>query len=165
MAPTPLRKGLETGSRISMIVGSIPPTNLNYIMTPLLKNLVLSILIGVVAYLAIGFNDDQTLRIPDSISTSTELLIIIVAIFIAVMLNRSTQVSGSVMQETETGTVKWFNVKKGYGFITRDQGDDVFVHFRNIEGDGRRSISEGQRVTFIVVPGDKGLQADQVSAL
>ena len=81
------------------------------------------------------------------------------------MLNRSTQVSASVMQETETGTVKWFNVKKGYGFITRDQGDDVFVHFRNIEGDGRRSISEGQRVTFIVVPGDKGLQADQVSAL
>ncbi|MCH7741102.1 MAG: cold-shock protein [Proteobacteria bacterium] len=69
------------------------------------------------------------------------------------------------MQESETGTVKWFNVKKGYGFITRDQGDDVFVHFRNIEGDGRRSISEGQRVTFIVVPGDKGLQADQVSAL
>ena len=59
--------------------------------------------------------------------------------------------------------MKWFNVKKGYGFITRDQGDDVFVHFRNIKGSGRRSISEGQRVEFKVTTGDKGLQADEVS--
>jgi len=60
--------------------------------------------------------------------------------------------------------VKWFNVKKGYGFITRDQGDDVFVHYRNIEGKGRRALSEGQRVTFIVIDGEKGLQADEVEA-
>lgn len=65
--------------------------------------------------------------------------------------------------DRETGTVKWFNVRKGYGFITRDAGDDVFVHFRNIEGSGRRAIEEGQRVSFVVTDGDKGLQADEVS--
>ena len=132
-------------------------------MTPLPKYMILSILIGVIAYLALGFIQDQTLRIPNSISTFTELLIIIVAIFAGGFLKSSASVTASSTKET--GTVKWFNVKKGYGFITRDQGDDVFVHFRNIEGDGRRSISEGQRVTFIVVPGDKGLQADRVAAL
>lgn len=132
-------------------------------MTPILKNIILSILIGAIAFVAIGFIRDQALPMPDSLSTSAELLIIIVAIFVAGLLSASAETRVSTDQET--GTVKWFNVKKGYGFITRDQGDDVFVHFRNIEGDGRRSISEGQRVTFIVIPGDKGLQADQVSAL
>ena len=61
------------------------------------------------------------------------------------------------------GKVKWFNAKKGYGFITRDQGEDIFVHFRNIKGQGRRSLSDGERVSFVVTHGDKGLQADQVS--
>ncbi|MBO6563952.1 MAG: cold shock domain-containing protein [Pseudomonadales bacterium] len=65
--------------------------------------------------------------------------------------------------DREMGTVKWFNVRKGYGFITRDQGEDIFVHFRNIEGKGKRAINEGQRVSFIVTNGDKGLQADKVS--
>ena len=70
----------------------------------------------------------------------------------------------STSGDFESGSVKWFNVKKGYGFITRDQGDDVFVHYRNIEGDGRRSVRDGERVTFIVVNGDKGLQAEEVTA-
>ncbi|MBL6687572.1 MAG: cold shock domain-containing protein [Pseudomonadales bacterium] len=65
----------------------------------------------------------------------------------------------------EEGTVKWFNTKKGYGFITRDQGDDIFVHFRNIKGQGRRSLNDGQKVTYVVIEGDKGLQADHVSPL
>jgi len=68
------------------------------------------------------------------------------------------------MSDRETGTVKWFNDSKGYGFIQRDQGDDVFVHFRAIRSDGFRSLSEGQRVEFSVVEGDKGLQADDVEA-
>ena len=63
----------------------------------------------------------------------------------------------------EAGTVKWFNVTKGFGFITRDQGDDVFVHFRSIRGSGHRSLTEGQRVRFEVVESDKGLQAVDVS--
>lgn len=65
----------------------------------------------------------------------------------------------------EPGTVKWFNVSKGFGFITRENGDDVFVHFRNIRGRGHRSLSEGQRVRFNVRESDKGLQAEDVSVV
>jgi CspA family cold shock protein len=67
------------------------------------------------------------------------------------------------MAERETGTVKWFNASKGYGFITRDSGDDVFVHFSAIVGDGYRSLDEGQRVEFTVAQGEKGLQAQNVT--
>ncbi len=63
----------------------------------------------------------------------------------------------------ETGSVKWFNVNKGYGFITTSKGDDVFVHFRSIRGKGRRSLRQGQAVRFDLVDGDKGLQAENVS--
>lgn len=63
----------------------------------------------------------------------------------------------------EQGTVKWFNVTKGFGFITRDSGEDVFVHYRSVQGNGRRTLKEGQRVRFNVVEGDKGLQAEDVS--
>lgn len=62
----------------------------------------------------------------------------------------------------EQGTVKWFNNDKGYGFINRDSGDDVFVHFSAIQGDGFKSLDEGQHVTFDVEEGDRGLQAVNV---
>jgi len=62
----------------------------------------------------------------------------------------------------EAGSVKWFNANKGFGFITRDSGDDVFVHFRSIRGEGHRVLHDGQRVEFEVSEGDKGLQADDV---
>lgn len=65
----------------------------------------------------------------------------------------------------EEGTVKWFNVKKGFGFIVRDSGDEVFVHFRAIRGRGRRVLRQGQLVRFDVVEASKGLQADNVSTL
>jgi CspA family cold shock protein len=65
----------------------------------------------------------------------------------------------------ETGSVKWFNVNKGFGFITTSRGDDVFVHFRSIRGTGRRSLRQGQSVRFDLAEGDKGLQAENVSAL
>ena len=68
------------------------------------------------------------------------------------------------MAERETGIVKWFNAAKGYGFIERDQGDDLFVHFSAIVGEGYRTLDEGQRVEFTVVDGPKGLQAQDVSA-
>ena len=61
-----------------------------------------------------------------------------------------------------TGTVKFFNTEKGYGFISRDDGDDVFVHFSNIEGDGFKNLEEGQRVEFDVGPGRKGDEAQNV---
>ena len=68
------------------------------------------------------------------------------------------------MSERETGTVKWFNDAKGFGFISRENGEDVFVHFRAIEMQGFKSLKEGQKVSFTVVPGQKGLQADAVQA-
>lgn len=65
----------------------------------------------------------------------------------------------------ETGQVKWFNVSKGFGFITRENGDDVFVHFRSIRGRGHRSLTEGQQVRFNVRESEKGLQAEDVSVV
>ncbi|MGQ0616863.1 MAG: cold-shock protein [Acidimicrobiia bacterium] len=61
-----------------------------------------------------------------------------------------------------TGTVKFFNAEKGFGFISREQGDDVFVHFSNIQGSGYKSLDEGQRVEFDVAPGRKGEEAQNV---
>ncbi len=63
------------------------------------------------------------------------------------------------------GTVKWFSNEKGYGFIEREGGDDVFVHFSAIQSEGYRSLTEGQRVEFEVVQGQKGLQASNVKLL
>ncbi|WP_024891073.1 cold-shock protein [Luteimonas huabeiensis] len=66
------------------------------------------------------------------------------------------------MSDREIGTVKWFNDAKGFGFISRESGEDVFVHFRAIQVQGFKSLKEGQRVSFTVVKGQKGLQADAV---
>lgn len=63
------------------------------------------------------------------------------------------------------GTVKWFNYKKGFGFIEQENGEDVFVHHRSIIGTGRKSLREGQKVLMDIVDGDKGLQAENVSPL
>jgi CspA family cold shock protein len=62
------------------------------------------------------------------------------------------------------GTVKWFSNEKGYGFIEREEGDDVFVHFSAINMEGYKTLTEGQRVEFEIVQGDKGLQAANVQA-
>ena len=69
------------------------------------------------------------------------------------------------MAERETGTVKWFDNAKGFGFIVRESGDDVFVHFSSIRGEGYRSLEEGQQVEFEIVQGQKGPQAQDVVAL
>jgi CspA family cold shock protein len=69
------------------------------------------------------------------------------------------------MSERVTGTVKWFNGSKGYGFIEREEGPDVFVHFSAIRGDGFRNLEEGQSVEFNVEQGQKGLQATDVAVL
>jgi len=69
------------------------------------------------------------------------------------------------MSEKEQGTVKWFNGSKGYGFIERDSGEDVFVHYSSIVADGYRTLTEGQRVEFVVTQGDKGPQAQEVAIL
>ncbi|WP_405162731.1 cold-shock protein [Nocardia sp. NBC_01499] len=67
------------------------------------------------------------------------------------------------MADRQSGTVKWFNDEKGFGFITPDGGgDDLFVHFKAIKSDGFKSLKEGQKVTFVAVQGQKGMQADDV---
>ena len=69
------------------------------------------------------------------------------------------------MSDRQTGTVKWFNDAKGFGFITPQSGPDLFVHFRSIQGNGFKSLKEGQAVSFVAVQGQTGVQADQVQAL
>jgi len=67
------------------------------------------------------------------------------------------------MAERMTGVVKWFNAEKGYGFISREGGDDVFVHYSAIQANGYRSLEEGTSVEFEIVQGNKGLQASNVT--
>jgi len=69
------------------------------------------------------------------------------------------------MSEREKGTVKWFNSSKGFGFISQESGDDVFVHFQSIQSDGYKTLDEGQRVEFSVTEGQKGLQASDVKVI
>ncbi len=84
--------------------------------------------------------------------------------------NRSTNKPSANTVNVDTskqtkGTVKWFNNKKGFGFIQQDNGDDVFVHHRSIIGSGRKTLREGQKVAMDIVDGNKGLQAENVSPL
>jgi CspA family cold shock protein len=67
------------------------------------------------------------------------------------------------MAEREEGTVKWFDAKKGFGFINRESGEDVFVHYSAIQGDGYRALEDGQKVEFDVVQGRKGLEASNLT--
>jgi CspA family cold shock protein len=70
-----------------------------------------------------------------------------------------------IMSERVQGTVKWFNATKGYGFIEREEGEDVFVHYSSIQSEGYRTLNEGQRVEFTIEQGSKGLQASDVILL
>ncbi|WP_025126795.1 cold-shock protein [Pseudomonas sp. PH1b] len=91
-----------------------------------------------------------------------------VVLHLAISLYRSSPAASAAttydMSNRDTGTVKWFNTSKGFGFISRDSGDDIFVHFRAIRGEGHRVLVEGQRVEFSVMNRDKGLQAEDVIA-
>jgi CspA family cold shock protein len=78
------------------------------------------------------------------------------------MMTPLNDMCGAVMAERETGTVKWFNNSKGFGFIERKDGEDVFVHFNQIRGEGYRTLNDGQQVEFSVIKGEKGFQAEDV---
>ena len=136
----------------------------------IIKKIAISIVIGLIAYEITKLSLNGSIQIPDTTSEISLLLLFIATSFVSQFVGggsaragTSASTSSYDSSDREMGTVKWFNVRKGYGFITRDAGDDVFVHFRNIEGKGRRAIEEGQRVSFVVTTGDKGLQADEVS--
>ena len=140
----------------------------------IVKKIVIATLLGFIGYEAIKLIDGGFV-LPAKTDELSILLILIATALAASLVGqlslprrtsrpaRSSASSNSANADgREDGTVKWFNVRKGYGFITRDAGDDIFVHFRNIEGKGRRVINEGERVSFYVTDGDKGLQADEV---
>ena len=141
-------------------------------MNILMKKILVSLVITIIVYPAlVAINGGNF--VPASAENYISLAILFIGIYVSTIGTYSSSsspasrkaVSKKASDDSEEGSVKWFNVKKGYGFITRDQGDDVFVHYRNLEGKGRRSIAEGQRVSFIVVDGDKGLQAEEVEAI
>ncbi|MDT8452824.1 MAG: cold-shock protein [Gammaproteobacteria bacterium] len=92
----------------------------------------------------------------------TSFISILIACIITIQLAGTSRKGLKVGSGRETGTVKWFNAAKGFGFITRENGDDIFVHFRSIQGKGHRSLGEGQTVIFEVAESDKGLQAVDV---
>jgi CspA family cold shock protein len=85
--------------------------------------------------------------------------------FVTVFRSETKTTEQIVSNLMTTGTVKWFNSEKGFGFIAREGGDDVFVHFSAIQGDGYRSLEEGQRVQFDVAPGRKGEEAQNVQPI
>lgn len=129
-----------------------------------IKNIVISLIVASVAAL---IADKSGLLVAMTAQSLAYLMIaaLIVATMIAT-IRVSAAGEGEVSRDgRESGTVKWFNGTKGYGFITRDSGDDVFVHYRSIRGKGHRSLVEGQAVFFHVSDGDKGLQADDVSVV
>ena len=98
---------------------------------------------------------------------SLVIALVAVVLHLAVSFYRSSPAATPTtydMTNRDTGTVKWFNTSKGFGFISRDSGDDIFVHFRAIRGEGHRVLVEGQRVEFSVMNRDKGLQAEDVIA-
>lgn len=103
-----------------------------------------------------------------SVLFSLAVVLVAVLLHLAVSFYKSSPAAAAPqnydMTNRDTGTVKWFNTSKGFGFISRDSGDDIFVHFRAIRGEGHRVLVEGQRVEFSVMNRDKGLQAEDVIA-
>ena len=143
--------------------------------------LILAAILSLVLYVALSFFEGTGLSFPSSANDAGKLAILFLGVLVATLLGGQSSVDFDDDsdedeedfdasdeddfddEDYENGTVKWFNTKKGYGFITRENGEDLFVHFRNIKGRGRRSLNDGEPVTFVVIEGDKGLQADQVS--
>jgi len=137
--------------------------NIKTILAVLATALVLSLL----AYLI-----NLSTRLPEPIAYFA--IAVLAASATPLLTNRGQPASGTGRRppaitpgrhKKETGSVKWFSASKGFGFITRDNGEDIFVHFRSITGNGHRILREGQRVEFAVTNGSKGLQAEDVTAV
>lgn len=140
-----------------------------------IKILIISLIVSVIAsvisiqsHAATSFSESFSLLMSPAYAKLWAVSFI--SIFIASVLSVKLSSSKSARSDTvisadqERGTVKWFNAAKGFGFITRENGEDVFVHFRSIQGKGHRSLGEGQAVIFSVTEGDKGLQAVDVTS-
>jgi CspA family cold shock protein len=142
--------------------------------------IIISIVIAIVVASATTYLQGNTL--PDLVLTAAFCVATVATVLLTGLT--SAQSSGSLRTERkqaparnsaptsaaasgprEEGNVKWFNVSKGFGFITLDNDEEIFVHFRSIRGEGRRSLRDGQRVSFVVADSDKGPQAEDVEAL
>ncbi len=140
-----------------------------------IKILIISLIVSIIAsfisiqsHAATSFSESFSLLMSPAYAKLWAISFI--SIFIASVLSvklsslKSTRSHTVISADQERGTVKWFNAAKGFGFITRENGEDVFVHFRSIQGKGHRSLGEGQAVIFSVTEGDKGLQAVDVTS-
>ncbi len=134
-------------------------------MIHLIKYIISPIIIGCLGYAAFRWvNGGEYL--PASREEIIVLLIFITTGLGAAWVAGTRNRRGDIASERENGTVKWFNSKKGFGFILCDQGDEVFVHYRNIvKQQGKQIIEQGQRVSFVTTNKAKGLQAEEVMVL
>lgn len=140
-----------------------------------IKILIISLIISVIAsiisiqsHAATGFSESFALLITAAYAKlwAISFISILAASIVSakIGLSKFSSANIEISGNQERGTVKWFNAAKGFGFITRENGEDVFVHFRSIQGKGHRSLGEGQAVIFSVAEGDKGLQAVDVTS-
>jgi CspA family cold shock protein len=129
---------------------------------------IIASIISIQAHATASFGESFSLLLtPDNAKLwGVSFISILIASILSVKTSssRSSASNVEISGDQERGTVKWFNAAKGFGFITRENGEDVFVHFRSIQGKGHRSLGEGQAVIFSVTEGDKGLQAVDVSS-
>lgn len=135
---------------------------------PLLIILLFSLVTGVAdEQLLAVIQDHQLIKAYVAIAAAVFVLLLVATLTVNALAprRRATAFAEAEDDDREVGEVKWFNVNKGYGFITRDDGDDVFVHFRAIRGRGHRTLVEGQKVRYYVVENDRGLQADDVTII
>lgn len=144
---------------------------------PLIKIIIISFIISIPATIAtLHIQPAQNISLSESITMMMSaaraplwvisFFSILIGSILATTGNRSRNTASgdiAIQAGQECGTVKWFNAAKGFGFITRENGEDIFVHFRSIQGKGHRSLGEGQTVIFSVTEGEKGLQAVDVS--
>ncbi|WP_417330108.1 cold-shock protein [Halomonas cupida] len=134
--------------------------------SPLLIILLFSLVTGVATeQLLAVIQDDQLVKGYVTIAVVVFVLLLVATLTINALAPKRVSLVEDEDDDREVGEVKWFNVNKGYGFITRDDGEDVFVHFRAIRGRGHRTLAEGQKVRYYVVQNDRGLQADDVTVI
>ena len=153
---------------INLLMAPIAP--LGKVAHPQLQSLVSALLvIAVIVQTLVLLAPLPLIGGKPAIFLSLIVVVVAAALHLAINLPRRGSESyasngGADLGNRETGTVKWFNTSKGFGFISRDTGDDIFVHFRAIRGEGHRVLIEGQRVEFSVMQRDKGLKAEDVIA-
>jgi len=142
-------------------------TQIKIVIIALIVSIIASI-ISIKSHAAASFNESFSLLMTPAYAKlwAVSFISIIIASFVSVKVStsKSSRSEAEISGDQERGTVKWFNAAKGFGFITRENGEDVFVHFRSIQGKGHRSLGEGQAVIFSVTEGEKGLQAIDVTS-